>query len=131
MGFALDRIDHIVLNCRDPEATIAWYRRALGMRPEEFGPERRVALRFGDQKLNVRKTGTAGWGTAAVDAPGSLDLCFVTAAPIEEVVAHLSACGVEARGPVPQNGALGPMSSVYCSDPDGNLVEIAAYPASR
>ena len=28
-------------------------------------------------------------------------------------------------GPVEQTGALGPMLSVYCRDPDGNLVEIA------
>jgi catechol 2,3-dioxygenase-like lactoylglutathione lyase family enzyme len=32
---------------------------------------------------------------------------------------------------VPQNGALGPMASVYCRDPDGNLIEIAAYPSPR
>jgi catechol 2,3-dioxygenase-like lactoylglutathione lyase family enzyme len=24
-------------------------------------------------------------------------------------------------------GALGPVTSVYCEDPDGNLVEIASY----
>ena len=32
-----------------------------------------------------------------------------------------------ALGPVPRTGALGPMQSVYCRDPDGNLVEIATY----
>ncbi len=26
-----------------------------------------------------------------------------------------------------RTGALGPISSVYCRDPDGNLVEIASY----
>ena len=25
------------------------------------------------------------------------------------------------------NGALGPMTSYYCRDPEGNLVEIASY----
>jgi catechol 2,3-dioxygenase-like lactoylglutathione lyase family enzyme len=28
---------------------------------------------------------------------------------------------------VPRTGALGPMTSVYIRDPDGNLVEIASY----
>ena len=26
----IDRIDHIVMNCRDVEATASWYERALG-----------------------------------------------------------------------------------------------------
>jgi catechol 2,3-dioxygenase-like lactoylglutathione lyase family enzyme len=30
-------------------------------------------------------------------------------------------------GPVPRNGSLGPMTSVYLRDPDGNLVELACY----
>jgi len=28
---------------------------------------------------------------------------------------------------VTREGALGPMQSVYCRDPDGNLIEISAY----
>ena len=34
-------------------------------------------------------------------------------------------------GPTPKTGALGPMTSVYCNDPDGNLIEIASYPSER
>jgi catechol 2,3-dioxygenase-like lactoylglutathione lyase family enzyme len=30
-------------------------------------------------------------------------------------------------GPVDKVGALGPIRSVYCRDPDGNLIEIAGY----
>ena len=132
MPITLDRIDHIVLNCRDAETTIAWYQRVLGMTKEEFGPERRTALKFGDQKFNVRPTGAPNWNTAETDAPGSLDLCFVTSTPLAHVIEHLHACGVViVSGPVPQTGALGPMTSVYCHDPDGNLIEIAAYPPLR
>jgi hypothetical protein len=32
---------------------------------------------------------------------------------------------------VERNGALGAMTSVYCRDPDGNLLEIATYHSSR
>ncbi|MGZ4583465.1 MAG: VOC family protein, partial [Mycobacterium sp.] len=50
MGFAVERIDHVVLNCNDVETTAAWYERVLGMRRETFGPSNRIALRFGEQK---------------------------------------------------------------------------------
>jgi catechol 2,3-dioxygenase-like lactoylglutathione lyase family enzyme len=35
------------------------------------------------------------------------------------------------RGPSQQTGALGPMTSVYFHDPDGNLVEVASYQSER
>src|SRR5262244_2969250 len=94
MPIAIDRIDHVVLNCRDIEATAAWYTRVLGMRREEFGAERRTALKFGNQKLNLRPTGANNWTTAGVDAPGSVDICFITKAAPEQTLAHLAACGV-------------------------------------
>ena len=31
------------------------------------------------------------------------------------------------EGPVPKSGAVGPLTSVYIRDPDGNLVEISEY----
>jgi catechol 2,3-dioxygenase-like lactoylglutathione lyase family enzyme len=128
MGFIVDRIDHVVLNCRDVEATVAWYQRVLGMTREEFGKDRHIALKFGNQKFNVRPTGATDWWSVKNDAPGALDLCFITTQSPGSVVEHLKACGVElARGPGQQTGALGPMTSVYFYDPDGNLIEVASY----
>ena len=128
MGFSIDRIDHVVLNCRDVEATVAWYKRVLGMESEVFGEYRHTALKFGRQKFNVRPTGRTDWWSVKNDAPGALDLCFITKQPPEEVVAHLNACGVKIEaGPRQQIGALGPMISVYFHDPDGNLIEVASY----
>jgi catechol 2,3-dioxygenase-like lactoylglutathione lyase family enzyme len=127
MAFAVDRIDHVVINTRDVDACAHWYVRVLGMRREVFG-DGRIALVFGRQKINVRPTGAPNWVTAGVDAPGSLDLCFVAEADADAVGAHLRACGVEiTEGPVRKTGALGPMTSHYCRDPDGNLVEVATY----
>ncbi|MGK2868250.1 MAG: VOC family protein [Mycobacterium sp.] len=137
MTFTVDRIDHVVLNCRDLDTTVDWYVRVLGMRREEFGGERsdggttgpvRIALVFGQQKLNVRPTGAQNWVTAAVDAPGSLDLCFITDADAADIGDHLRARGAQiTEGPVTRTGALGPMTSHYCRDPEGNLVEVATY----
>jgi len=42
-----DRVDHMLLNCRDSEVTVAWHERARGFQREEFGPERRTAPKFG------------------------------------------------------------------------------------
>ena len=61
MPFSLDRLDHVVINCRDAEATASWYERVLGMTRETFGPENRIALKFGNQKFNVRPTGAPNW----------------------------------------------------------------------
>ena len=128
MSFTIDRIDHVVLNCDDVNAVADWYVRVLGMRREAFAGDR-VALRFGDQKLNLRPTGASNWPTAAVDSPGSVDLCFITTAGPDDVAAQLRDTGVTITdGPVPKTGALGPMTSYYCRDPEGNLVEIASYP---
>ncbi|WPZ33972.1 VOC family protein [Thalassobaculum sp. OXR-137] len=130
MGFEIDRVDHIVINCRDLETTVAWYQRVLGLQREEFayGDHTHVALKYGRQKFNVRPTGTEHWWSVDNDAPGSLDICLITTSPIDDVIAHLAACEVEiAKGPVPQIGALGPMTSVYFYDPDRNLIEVAVY----
>jgi catechol 2,3-dioxygenase-like lactoylglutathione lyase family enzyme len=129
MAFAIDRIDHVVLNCRDIGAMAAWYQRVLGMERVEFGSDRRLALKFGSQKINLRPTGPAAdWPTGAVDAPGTLDICFITTSSPEDVVHRLRACGViVTEGPVQRTSALGTMTSVYCRDPEGNLVEIARY----
>lgn len=132
MGFAVERFDHIVINCHDVEATGAWYERVLGMTRQTFGPSHRTALSFGNQKINLRPLGALAddpeWVTGSVEAAGSEDLCFITQATPEQVRAHLADCGVDVTsGPVTKTGALGPMTSHYCRDPDGNLVEIAVY----
>lgn len=132
MGFAVERFDHIVLNCHDVEATASWYERVLGMTRETFGPSCRTALSFGNQKINLRPVGALAddpdWVTGTIEAAGSEDLCFITRATPQEVRAQLAECGVDVTsGPVIKTGALGAMTSHYCRDPDGNLIEIAVY----
>jgi catechol 2,3-dioxygenase-like lactoylglutathione lyase family enzyme len=128
--FAVDRLDHITLNCRDVEVTASWYQRVLGMEREEFGRQPRTCLKFGGQKLNLRpdSADAKDWFSAAEPLAGAADLCFVTAIKPVDVVHHLKGCGVTIElGPVERIGALGPMFSVYCRDPDGNLIEISTY----
>ena len=128
MRFTVDRLDHIVITCRDLEVTASWYQRVLGMEREEYGRNRRNALRFGGQKINLRPYGAEGWGTADDAIPGCQDLCFVTAVQTADIIEHLEQCGVTVvEGAVARLGALGPTTSVYCHDPDGNLIELACY----
>ena len=124
----MDRIDHVVLNCRDVDGTADWYVRVLGMRREVFG-DGRIALVFGNQKLNVRPTGAPNWVTGAVDAPGIAGPVLHRRRRARTPSGRTCGrCGVEiTEGPVAKTGALGPMTSHYCRDPDGNLIEVASY----
>jgi catechol 2,3-dioxygenase-like lactoylglutathione lyase family enzyme len=130
MRFTVDRIDHVVINCTSVEITAAWYQRVLGMEREDFGPDGRTALKFGGQKINLRPTDAeiSAWPTGLCDEPGAVDICFITAVPPDEVVGHLHDNGIMIlQGPLEKAGALGTIVSVYCRDPDGNLVEISSY----
>ena len=127
-GITLERLDHIVLTVADVERTVEFYTRVLGMRAVTFGDGGRRALHFGAQKINLHRAGHEFEPKAARPAPGSADLCLISATPIDEVAAHLDACGVPIEvGPVARIGAQGSMTSVYFRDPDGNLLEVSTY----
>jgi catechol 2,3-dioxygenase-like lactoylglutathione lyase family enzyme len=134
MTITVDALDHLVVNVADAEASAQWYERVLGMTRVVFDPGQgnaaRISMRFGQQKINLRpvRTDKVEWFTADHEAAGSDDLCFLTAATPEAVIAHLRACGVAIEeGPVKKQGALGTLTSVYCRDPDGSLIEISSY----
>ena len=128
MAISIDRIDHIVITAHDVGRTLDFYQRVLGMEPITFAGGRR-GLAFGRQKINLHQSGREYEPKALQPVPGSMDLCFITETPLEEVIAQLKAQGVAiAQGPVPKTGALGPMTSVYFRDPDGNLIEVSNYP---
>lgn len=115
-------IDHLVLTVRNVEASVAFYARALGLEAITFADGRR-ALRVGDQKINLQTLGQETRNHACI---GSGDLCLLTDAAPEEVVARLEAEGIAVvEGPVAKSGARGPIMSVYFNDPDGNLIEVS------
>ena len=119
------RLDHVVLTTRHRERCVDFYTRVLGMRLETFG-QGRIAFRFGDQKINLHEAGREFEPKAAMPTPGSADLCFLAAEPLDAVFRRLEEAGVPIElGPVTRTGATGAIRSVYVRDPDGNLVEIA------
>jgi catechol 2,3-dioxygenase-like lactoylglutathione lyase family enzyme len=134
MEVVVNSVDHLVLNVTDVEVAAAWYQRVLGMQREDFTPagssSARTSVKFGTQKMNLRPASASvdEWFTGRNVAPGSADLCFLTASAPSEVVAFLHSLEIAVeKGPVERTGARGTLLSVYCRDPDGNLIEIASY----
>jgi catechol 2,3-dioxygenase-like lactoylglutathione lyase family enzyme len=124
----IDHIDHIVLTTRDMTGCIRFYTEVLGMKLERFRTptEERLALKFGSQKINLHEWGKEFEPRAHVAVPGSLDLCFIAAVPLEEVIRKLRNTGIRIiEGPVAKTGAVSKLRSVYVRDPDLNLVEIS------
>jgi len=121
----IDHLDHLVLTVADLDVTTDFYTRVLGMQPVTFG-EGRKALAFGRQKINLHQAGREFEPKAERPTPGSADLCFIVATPLEAVIAHLEQQGVAIlEGPVQRTGAIGPIRSVYLRDPDLNLIELS------
>jgi catechol 2,3-dioxygenase-like lactoylglutathione lyase family enzyme len=124
----IDHVDHIVLTTRDTAGCIRFYTEVLGMKLEKFQTptEQRLALKFGNQKINLHEWGREFTPRAHVAAPGTLDLCFIAAVPLDQVMAKLKAASVPIlEGPVMKTGAVAKLRSVYVRDPDLNLVEIS------
>ncbi|MFY9317037.1 MAG: VOC family protein [Burkholderiales bacterium] len=124
----IDHIDHVVLTTRDLPSCLRFYSEVLGMKHETFQTpsETRIALKFGNQKINVHEWGREFTPRAHVAAPGTLDLCFIACVSLEDVVSKLKSANIPIlEGPVMKTGATSKIRSVYVRDPDLNLVEIS------
>lgn len=123
----VDRIDHLVLTVRDIETSLSFYQSVMGMEKVVFG-QGRVALSFGNQKINLHQLGSEFEPKASNVSSGSADLCFIITSSIDSAIQHLNKCNITIiEGPVGRTGALGKIESVYFRDPDGNLIEVSNY----
>jgi catechol 2,3-dioxygenase-like lactoylglutathione lyase family enzyme len=118
-------IDHIVLTVVDIDQTVQFYQTVMGMAVERFG-EGRIALKFGNQKINLHQQGKEFEPKAENPTPGSGDFCFLTETKLEDAMEHVTSLGVEIiQGPIARTGATGPLLSFYFRDPDKNLIEVS------
>ena len=118
-------LDHLVLTVADIDATVSFYRDALGMERGTFG-DGRTALAFGVQKINLHRAGHEFEPKSARPTPGSGDLCFLLDVPLDTARERLQAAGIAVEeGPVRRSGATGPILSLYIRDPDDNLIELS------
>ncbi len=120
-------IDHIVLTVQSIEASALFYESLLGMVVERFA-DNRVALKFGQQKINLHELGAEFEPKANKPTSGSADLCFITEGDLEQAMVHVKNKGVDIlEGPTTRIGACGGITSFYFRDPDQNLIEVAVY----
>ena len=121
----LEKLDHFVLPDSDVDGIAMFYTTYLRMEKRVFG-DGRVALHFGDQKMNLHPAGWDYEPKARVSIAGTADLCFIVSEPVELLRAQLVQQGVEIiEGPVLRTGATGGLRSIYIRDPDGNLIELS------
>jgi len=121
----IDHLDHLVLTTANKAACIDFYTTVMGMELEHFD-QGRIAFRFGNQKINLHEQGHEFEPKSHFPTPGSLDLCFIAAVPLDEFIAHCQQNNVTIiKGPVKRTGAYFTLRSVYLRDPDLNLIEIS------
>jgi catechol 2,3-dioxygenase-like lactoylglutathione lyase family enzyme len=120
-------LDHVVLKVADPEASVAWYHRVLGLEPE---------------RLEEWRRGEAPFVSVRVDAHTVIDL--LRGAPDGRNVDHMALVvqdvdleALAASGqvdvvvpPMRVWGAQGWGTGLYIADPDGHTVELRVYPES-
>ena len=123
----LEKLDHLVLPVSDIDAIATFYTTYLGMEKRLFG-DGRVALHFGDQKINLHPAGWDYEPKAKGSIAGSADLCFIVSERVESLQTKLVQFGVDIiEGPVERTGATGRLRSIYIRDPDGNLIELSNH----
>lgn len=99
-------MDHIVLTTKNLQKCLEFYVDGLNMQFVESNG--RYSLKFGNQKLNIHTTKESIYPVAGNVQYGSLDLCFVTSTPIQEVYEELVSKKIPIElGIVERNGARG------------------------
>lgn len=123
----ISHLDHLVLTVKDIDKTVEFYTKVLGMEKEVFKGTR-VALKFGNQKINLHKIGNEFEPKAFNAKDGSADLCFIIDMPLLVAKKYIESLDIVIEeGIVSRTGANGEIDSIYLRDPDLNLIELSNY----
>lgn len=130
--FKLKGIDHVVLRVADLDASLGFYRDALGCTIEREQTKIGLyQLRAGNTLIDlVPLDGELGRkGGAAPGKEGrNMDHFALVIEPYDEEAlrAYLGTHGIDVPAPALRFGADGESPSIYVTDPDGNTVELKA-----
>ena len=132
----IEGLDHIAITVDDVDATIDWYVRVLGAEALHLDLWRAgtipvALLQLGTSRMSVHAAAAPASPHAVAPTVGAGDICFRFDGSVDDILTLLATGGVEVvDGPVPRpasNGTRG--TSVYCRDPDGNLIELLTISA--
>lgn len=126
----VDYIDHIVLTSSDLQKTVDFYKNILEMDiKEDFIKEdnsARYSMHFGNQKINIHEVNNIYLPHAKNVRSGTLDICFISKKKVSYWQNKLLKNNINLiEGPIERFGATSRIISIYCHDPDGNLIEIS------
>ncbi len=126
----IDAIDHVVLTSSNLENTFNFYCKVLGMKSKKELIKKdgsiRYSLHFGKNKINIHDLNNIFTPHAKFVHTGTLDICFISSKKISYWKSKLTKFNIEIiEGPVTRIGATSNLLSIYCYDPDGNLIEIS------
>ena len=78
-------IDHLVLTVKNIDLSVRFYESVLGMQKVVFKGNH-VALKFGNQKINLHELGKEFEPKAQEVSAGSADLCFVLEGELSDAI---------------------------------------------
>jgi len=133
----ITELDHIVLNVKDIDRSLAFYTQVLGLGAERVDEFRAGKIGFPSVRINEHTI----IDLSVSKEPGALPksegktlgnlnhFCLVVdQEDFTGIVDYLKAHSVPiVQGPISRWGARGRATSVYFLDPDGNEVEIRCY----
>jgi glyoxylase I family protein len=121
--FEVQELDHVVLRCHDQDRMLDFYVRILGLteerRLEAIGL---IQLRAGRSLVDLVPDADG----VPREHPNVDHVCLAIVTPhLDAVIRYLETAGVETIGePMVRYGARGYGLSIYCRDPEGNVIEL-------
>jgi catechol 2,3-dioxygenase-like lactoylglutathione lyase family enzyme len=117
-------LDHVVVICRDVEASLAFYSGVLGLEGLEVDEWRAGKAFFPSVRIDDATIIDLLQGVP--DGRNTDHICLVIEPTDMHELATLRELNV-VEGPVQRGGARGVGWSIYVTDPDGNLLEVKHY----
>ncbi|MFJ8431723.1 VOC family protein [Kitasatospora sp. NPDC094019] len=117
--------DHLVLNVRDIERSLAFYGGLLGLEPVRVEEWRAGKVSFPSLRVTPE---TIIDLMSRPRGESNVDHICLTVDPLDWQQVIDTGVFKVLEGPVPRYGARGNATSIYVQDPDGNTVELRWYP---